>query len=115
MRGFSFGEVNVLYNGISAGPASITTRTMDTANLSQIEFLKGPSRVDERAQYDRRLGQLRQPPTDQRLRSASELDVSIDSLGTTTRTQYGSGGSTAVKGLDYRFDVSGFRGQRLHR
>src|SRR3981189_3988517 len=43
MRGFSFGEVNVLYNGISTGPQSITSRTMDTAGLAQVEFLKGPS------------------------------------------------------------------------
>src|SRR6266481_1700646 len=43
MRGFSFGEVNVLYNGISTGPQSITSRTMDTAALSQVEFLQGPS------------------------------------------------------------------------
>jgi iron complex outermembrane receptor protein len=43
MRGFTFGEVNVLYNGISTGPQNITGRVMDTANLSQVEFLKGPS------------------------------------------------------------------------
>jgi iron complex outermembrane receptor protein len=36
----------------------------------------------------------------------SELDLSLDSLGT-ARTHYGSGGSTTVKGLDYRFDVVG--------
>ena len=35
MRGFSFSEVNVLYNGISTGPQSITSRTMDTADLAQ--------------------------------------------------------------------------------
>ena len=35
----------------------------------------------------------------------SELDTSIDSLGT-YRTHFGSGGSTTVPGLDYRFDVS---------
>ena len=35
----------------------------------------------------------------------SELDTSIDSLGT-YRTHFGSGGSTLVPGLDYRFDVS---------
>src|SRR5262249_53971091 len=43
MRGFSFGQVNVLYNGISTGPQSITSRWMDTAALQQVEFLKGPS------------------------------------------------------------------------
>src|SRR5580704_5315933 len=43
MRGFTFGAVNVLYNGIWIGVASDTTRVMDTANLDQVEFLKGPS------------------------------------------------------------------------
>jgi iron complex outermembrane receptor protein len=36
----------------------------------------------------------------------SEFDLSVDSLGT-VRSHYGSGGSTSVKGLDYRFDVVG--------
>src|ERR1700722_15631611 len=45
MRGFSFGEVTVLYNGIWIGPQSITSRVMDTANLDQVEFLKGPSSI----------------------------------------------------------------------
>jgi len=40
MRGFSFGEVTVLYNGIWIGPQSITSRVMDTANLAQVEFVK---------------------------------------------------------------------------
>ena len=35
----------------------------------------------------------------------NELDTSIDTLGT-YRTHFGSGGSTNVQGLDYRFDVS---------
>ena len=43
MRGFSFGEVNILYNGIWTGPSDITARWMGTANLEQVEFLKGPS------------------------------------------------------------------------
>jgi iron complex outermembrane recepter protein len=34
----------------------------------------------------------------------NELDTSIDSLGT-YRTHFGSGGSTAVQGLDYRVDI----------
>ncbi len=38
----------------------------------------------------------------------SELDTSIDTLGT-YRTHFGSGGSTLVPGLDYRFDVSSSR------
>jgi iron complex outermembrane receptor protein len=45
MRGFTGGEVNVLYNGIWIGPSDITSRVMETANLQQIEFLKGPSSI----------------------------------------------------------------------
>src|SRR5262249_59678147 len=48
MRGFSFSEVNVLYNGIWIGPQSITSRWLDTANLAQVEFLKGPSSLMSR-------------------------------------------------------------------
>ena len=43
MRGFSYSEVNVLYNGIWIGPQDITSRVMDTSNLDRVEFLKGPS------------------------------------------------------------------------
>jgi iron complex outermembrane receptor protein len=43
MRGFAGPQVNVLYNGIWTGPTDITSRWMDTANLAQVEFLKGPS------------------------------------------------------------------------
>jgi len=45
MRGFTYGEVNVLYNGISIGPQSITSRVMDTGSLDRVEFLKGPSAI----------------------------------------------------------------------
>ena len=38
-----FGEVKRLYNGIWTGPSDITSRWMDTSNLDQVEFLKGPS------------------------------------------------------------------------
>ena len=38
----------------------------------------------------------------------SELDTSIDTLGT-WRTHFGSGGSTLLPGLDYRFDASSSR------
>jgi iron complex outermembrane receptor protein len=44
----------------------------------------------------------RQPTTGA---TRNELDTSIDSLGT-YRTHFGSGGSTAVQGLDYRVDIS---------
>src|SRR6202167_4953773 len=105
MRGFTFGEVNVLYNGISIGVASDTTRVMDTANLDQVEFLKGPSAlmsgimaIGGSVNYV-----SKQPTTGP---SQNELDLSVDSLGT-FRSHYGSGGSTSVPGLDYRFDATG--------
>jgi iron complex outermembrane recepter protein len=104
MRGFTFGEVNVLYNGISIGPGNITSRVMDTASLEQVEFLKGPSAI--MSGLDAIGGSVnyvsRQPTTGP---IKSELDTSIDTLGT-YRTHFGSGGSTNVPGLDYRFDVS---------
>jgi iron complex outermembrane recepter protein len=103
MRGFSFGLVNVLYNGISIGPQSITSRVMDTSNLDRVEFLKGPSAL--MSGFNAIGGSVnyvsRQPTTGP---IKSELDTSIDSLGT-YRLHYGSGGSTLIDGLDYRFDV----------
>jgi iron complex outermembrane receptor protein len=104
MRGFSFGEVTVLYNGIWIGPQSITSRVLDTANLAQVEFVKGPlSLMSGLATIGGSVNYVSRQPTTGPIRS--ELDTSIDTLGT-YRTHYGSGGSTAVPGLDYRFDVS---------
>jgi iron complex outermembrane recepter protein len=103
MRGFTFGEVNVLYNGIWIGPQNITSRVMDTSNLDRVEFLKGPSSL--MSGLDAIGGSVnyvnRQPTTGA---IKNELDTSIDSLGT-YRTHFGSGGSTAVQGLDYRVDI----------
>jgi iron complex outermembrane recepter protein len=105
MRGFTFGEVNVLYNGISTGPQSITSRPMDTANLAQVEFLKGPSALMSGLDaIGGSVNFVNRQPTSGPIKS--ELDLSIDSLGT-ARSHYGSGGSTTVEGLDYRFDVIG--------
>ena len=105
MRGFTFGEVNVLYNGISIGLASDTSRVMDTGNLSQVEFLKGPSAL--MSGFNAIGGSVnlvtKQPTTGP---IQSELDLSVDSLGT-IRSHYGSGGSTGVPGVDYRIDVTG--------
>ena len=104
MRGFSFGEVTTLYNGVWIGPQSITSRVMDTANLEQVEFVKGPlSLMSGLAAIGGSVNFVSRQPTTGPIRS--ELDTSIDTLGT-YRTHYGSGGSTAVPGLDYRFDVS---------
>ncbi len=104
MRGFTFAEVGVLYNGISIGPNNITGRIMETYGLEQVEFLKGPSAI--MTGLDAIGGSVnfvsRQPTTGP---IKSELDTSIDTLGT-YRTHFGSGGSTNISGLDYRFDVS---------
>ena len=105
MRGFTLGEVNVLYNGISTGPQIFTSRPMDTAALSQVEFLKGPSSLMSGLNaIGGAVNYVSLQPTSGPIRS--ELDLSVDSLGT-VRSHYGSGGSTAVPGLDYRFDVIG--------
>ncbi len=105
MRGFTFGEVNVLYNGISIGIASDTTRVMDTANLDQVEFLKGPSALMSGMQaIGGSVNYVSRQPTTGAIQN--ELDLSLDSLGT-FRSHYGSGGSTLVQGLDYRFDITG--------
>jgi iron complex outermembrane receptor protein len=104
MRGFSFSAVNVLYNGIWIGPQDITSRVMDTSGLNRVEFLKGPSSL--MSGLDAIGGSVNYvtfQPTTGPIRN--ELDTSIDTLGT-YRTHYGSGGSTLVPGLDYRFDVS---------
>lgn len=107
MRGFTFGEVNVLYNGISIGPQSITSRWMDTANLAQVEFLKGPSSLMSGLDaIGGSVNYVSRQPTTGPIRN--ELDLSLDSLGS-YRTHFGSGGSTAVQGLDYRFDAIGTR------
>jgi len=103
MRGFSYGAINVLYNGISIGPQSITSRVMDTSGLDRVEFLKGPSAI--MSGLDAIGGSVNyvsnQPITGL---IKNELDTSIDTLGT-YRTHFGSGGSTSVPGLDYRVDI----------
>ena len=104
MRGFTFGAVNVLYNGISIGVASDTTRVMDTANLDQVEFLKGPSALMSGIMaIGGSVNYVSKQPTTGPIQN--ELDLSVDLLGT-FRSHYGSGGSTAVEGLDYRFDAT---------
>jgi iron complex outermembrane recepter protein len=104
MRGFTGSEVSVLYNGIWIGPQDITSRVMDTANLQQVEFVKGPSSImSGLAPIGGSVNYVSNQPTTGPIKS--ELDASYDSLGT-YRTHFGSGGSTTLPGLDYRFDVS---------
>jgi iron complex outermembrane recepter protein len=104
MRGFSGSEVNILYNGISTGPAGITSRWMATANLDQVEFLKGPSALMSGLNaIGGSVNYVSRQPTTGPIRN--ELDLSLDSFGSPL-AHYGSGGSTTVKGLDYRFDAT---------
>lgn len=105
MRGFTFDQVNVLYNGISIGQSSDTTRLMDTGSLTQVEFLKGPSALMSGMNaIGGSVNYVNNQPNAGPIRN--ELDLSVDSLGT-FRSHYGSGGSTGVPGLDYRFDAVG--------
>jgi iron complex outermembrane recepter protein len=107
MRGFSFGEVNVTYNGIWIGPQNITSRWMDTANLAQVEFLKGPSSLMSGLNaIGGAVNYVSRQPTTGAIQN--EMDLSLDSYGS-PRTHFGSGGSTTVQGLDYRFDAIGTR------
>jgi iron complex outermembrane recepter protein len=103
MRGFTGSAVNILYNGIWIGPQDITSRIMDTANLDRVEFLKGPSSLMSGLDaIGGSVNYVTQQPTTGTIKS--ELDTSIDTLRG-YRTHFGSGGSTAVPGLDYRVDI----------
>lgn len=104
MRGFTNSQINTLYNGIKIGPQNMTSRIMDTANLEAVEILKGPASLmsGEGAAGGAINFVTKQPHTGP---VQNEADFSYDSLNS-LRAHYGSGGSTNVEGLDYRFDVS---------
>jgi iron complex outermembrane receptor protein len=104
MRGYSFSEINILYNGIKVGPQGLTSRIMDTANLEQVEFLKGSSSLlsGEGATGGSVNFVTKKPHTGP---IQSEAFTSWDSFNG-YRVAVGSGGSTQVKGLDYRIDVA---------
>lgn len=104
MRGFSNSQVNILYNGIKIGPQNMTSRYMDAANLEAVEILKGPSSLlsGEGASGGAVNFITKQPVTGP---VRNEAYFSWDSLNS-FRSSYGSGGSTNVKGLDYRLDIS---------
>jgi iron complex outermembrane recepter protein len=105
MRGFSGTQINTLYNGIKIGPSEMTGRIMDTANLQQIEILKGPASLlsGEGATGGAINYVTKQPHTGP---IVNEAFTSFDSFRG-YRAGYGSGGSTLINGLDYRFDISG--------
>jgi iron complex outermembrane recepter protein len=103
MRGFTGAAINTLYNGIWIGPSDITNRVMDTSSLDRVEILKGPSSIMSGINaIGGAVNYVSRQPTSGPIKN--EFDASFDSLGT-YRTHYGSGGSTLVDGLDYRFDI----------
>lgn len=104
MRGFTNSQINTLYNGIKIGPQNMTSRITDTANLEAVEFLKGPaSLISGEGAAGGAINFVTKQPHTGPVRN--EADFSWDSLNS-FRAHYGSGGSTNVQGLDYRFDVS---------
>jgi iron complex outermembrane receptor protein len=104
MRGFTNSQINTLYNGIKIGPQNMTSRITDTANLEAVEFLKGPaSLISGEGAAGGAINFVTKQPHTGAIRN--EADFSYDSLNS-FRVHYGSGGSTNVQGLDYRFDIS---------
>ncbi len=104
MRGFSGSQINTLYNGIKIGPQNMTSRVMDTGNLERIEILKGPASL---MSGEGAAGGAINFVTRKPHRGAIENEAYL-SFGSfkTVRAGFGSGGSTPVQGLDYRFDVN---------
>ena len=104
MRGFDFSQINILYNDINIGPQSFTSRVMDTFVLDRVEFLKGPSSLmSGEGAIGGAVNYVNKVPTTGPVRN--EAFASVDSFGS-IRTGFGSGGSTSLQGLDYRFDMS---------
>jgi iron complex outermembrane receptor protein len=104
MRGYTNTQINMLYNGIKIGPQNMTSRTMDTGSLDHIEFLKGSASLmsGEGASGGAINFVTKKPHTGP---IESDTYVSYGSFNT-IRAGFGSGGSTSVTGLDYRFDLN---------
>ena len=104
MRGFTGTQINTLYNGIKIGPSEMTGRIMDTANLDRVEILKGPaSLLSGEGATGGAINYVNKVPHTGPI--TNEAFTSYDSFRG-YRAGYGSGGSTLVDGLDYRFDIS---------
>ncbi|WP_316231205.1 TonB-dependent receptor [Bradyrhizobium sp. SZCCHNR1051] len=104
MRGFQGNQVNVLYNGINIGPTGFTALTMETFNLDRVEFLKGPSSlISGQGAVGGTINFATKAPHTGPVQN--EAFIGFDQRGT-FRSGFGSGGSTAIEGLDYRFDIS---------
>lgn len=106
MRGFSGDQLNTLYNGIPIGPSTMTGRPMDVAGLQQVEIIKGPdSLVAGLGATGGAVNYVTKAPHTGPI--VNEAFTSYDSFNG-YRAGYGSGGSTLIDGLDYRFDISHF-------
>lgn len=106
MRGFTGDQNSTLYNGIPIGPSTMTGRPMDTANLQQAEIIKGPdSLVAGLGATGGAINYVTKAPHTGPI--VNEAFTSYDSFNG-YRAGYGSGGSTLIDGLDYRFDISHF-------
>jgi iron complex outermembrane recepter protein len=105
MRGFSSGnQINVIYNGINLGSSAFTALPMETFNLDRAEFLKGPSSLmSGQGAVGGAINYVTKAPTSGPIQN--EAFIGFDSFGS-LRTGFGSGGSTPIEGLDYRFDIS---------
>ena len=104
MRGFAGDQINTLYNDIKIGPATMTGRPMDTANLDRVEILKGPaSLLSGIGATGGAINYVTKAPHTGPI--VNDAFTSFDSFRG-YRAGYGSGGSTLVDGLDYRFDIS---------
>ena len=97
MRGFNEAQISTLYNGIRVGPNSFVSRPMDTGNLDRIEILKGPGSLQsgEGATGGAVNFVTKAPHTGP---IVNEAFASFDLLKG-FRYGFGSGGSTAIKGL----------------
>jgi iron complex outermembrane recepter protein len=104
MRGLTNSQITTLYNGIKIGPQNMTSRAMDMFNLEAVEILKGPASLmsGEGAAGGAVNFVTKQPHTGKIINDAFFAYDSFNGF----RTGFGSGGSTTVKGLDYRFDIS---------
>jgi iron complex outermembrane recepter protein len=103
MRGFTGTQINTLYNGIWIGPSEMTGRIMDTGTFQQIEVLKGPDAlVSGVGGIGGTINYVTKKPHTGKVEN--ETYASYDSWNG-YRYGLGSGGSTPIKGLDYRFDV----------
>ena len=104
MRGFAGDQINTLYNGIWIGPSTMTGRPMDTANLERVEILKGPSSLlSGIGATGGAVNYVTNAPHTGPI--INEAFAGFDSFRG-YRAGYGSGGSTKIDGLDYRFDIT---------